>query len=213
MRKVEGLNDIQPKNSSVCGGNTFRGNPNLFGTNKIETQKTYNTTNLKAVQSIEKANKTSKSIGDLMKVVAVLFATTTTGIVSVGAIMPTDLPKVEISEVYAYENEVSYFISLDKYEDGLKIVLYNDFTNRQQELEEQSMEGTFENLQYDMTYTFAIKKGSNTIASQKIRTEKKPSKQEQVSDYPETEEPIFSDEPIDEEPIEDDQGTFIGGGT
>ena len=131
-----------------------------------------------------KAEKTSKSVGDLMKIAAVLFATTTTGIVGIGSIVPDDLPKVEVSEVYASENEVSYFISLDRYEEGLKIVLYNDFTNREQNFDGEAMEGTFEDLQVNMNYTFAIKKGTKVIAKQNIKTEKeKPYEEPNTSDW------------------------------
>ena len=184
MRKVESLNDIEPKNGSAGGGNAFRGNPNLFGLNKVETQKTYGKTNLQTAKIQTKAEKTSKSVGDLMKIAAVLFATTTTGIVGIGSIVPDDLPKVEVSEVYASENEVSYFISLDRYEEGLKIVLYNDFTNREQNFDGEAMEGTFEDLQVNMNYTFAIKKGTKVIAKQNIKTEKeKPYEEPNTSDW------------------------------
>ncbi len=170
MRKVVNENDITPRNSSAGTENKFSGNPYLYGINKLETQKTYAGTNLEREAKRQKATKSAKSFTDLIKAVAVVAAATTTGIVGVGSILPDNLPKVEISEVYAFENEVSYFVSLDKYEEGLKIVLYNDFTNREMEMDGSAMEGTFEELQVDMTYTFAIKKGLKTIKSQKVTT-------------------------------------------
>ena len=184
MKKVESGNDITPRNDLVGGINRFGGNPNLFGTNKIEIQKTYATPNLESAKKREKSVKAAKSLGDLIKAVAVVVAATTTGIVGVGSILPENLPKVEISEVYAFENEVSYFVSLDRYEEGLKIVLYNDFTDREQDMDGTAMEGTFEDLQVDMTYTFAIKKGSKIIESKKVVTRR---------EEPYTEDPITGD--------------------
>lgn len=186
MKKVVSGNDITPKNGYQNNSNQIAGNSEFYTPNKIELQKDYATSNLEREKTKAKVERTSKSFSDLIKAVAVVVATTTTGIVGIGSIIPDNLPKVEISEVYAFENEVSYFVSLDKYEEGLKIVLYNDFTNREQDMDGTAMEGTFENLQVDMTYTFAIKKGTKVIKSQKIKTRREELEEEPVNQDPTT---------------------------
>ena len=103
-----------------------------------------------------------------LKSFAIVLTTVTTGIV--GTPVLSGSIKAEIKELQAYETGIYYCLSLSDYEEGLKVVLYNDFTNREEEVLDSFVSGCFENLAPNMEYTFAIKKGISIIVKTNIKT-------------------------------------------
>ena len=87
-----------------------------------------------------------------------------------------------ICETKATTSEIYYMISLTEFngEDDIYVVLYNDFVNYAQKVEDSYADGCFDGLVDNMNYTLALKQGNITITSQKIRT--KPTDDE-IIDY------------------------------
>ena len=227
MSYLNKSNDISPKNSSAATGNKFNGNQAFWGSNKITHESAYKPNS--APSESARAKKT-KSLTNMFKTFAVMFSAVLMGSAGLGLITTSNV-NVTFNDVYAYDNCVSYYISLSSYEEGLSVVLYNDFTNREEKVEENNIEieGVFENLAPNMYYTLAVKKGSSTIAKTSIylkelsrdkviifpeeimedpEEEKKPNQsddlngRENYSNDDPTYEPSENDNP-DEEPIEE----------
>ena len=139
----------------------------------------------------------AKNISKLMTSFVALVSGTAVFAAGVDAFIPPTTEIVaQIESVFTTESDVSYYIFLENYEgeDDVYVVLYNDFTNRTQKVEEQMMEGTFENLQTNMKYTLAVKKGSQVLASKVVRTVN----EEMIDDW-------YQDEPYEEEPYIEDE--------
>ena len=223
MSYINKTNDISPKNSSAATGNKFSGNQVFWGSNNITHDSAYKPN---TAPSESKREKKTKSLTNMFKTFAVMFSAVLMGSAGLGLISTSNI-NVTFNDVYAYGDCVSYYISLSSYEDGLSVVLYNDFTNREEQIEDSNVEieGVFENLAPNMTYTLAVKKGTNVIAKKTIYL-----KQERDNYYKDTE-PIYdkpneenelnerekylsdepdenyeSDEP-DEEPIEENENS------
>lgn len=140
------------------------------GKNNIDNQKVP-----KLENNLKTNNKKKKKLESVSKIITT-FATMISAIFLVGAVgtllPPKDNIIAEIHEVYATEHNVSFFITIEEFDnnDNVYVVLYNDFTNRKLLIQEQAFQGNFEDLQKDMTYTLAVKKGSKTITSVKVKT-------------------------------------------
>lgn len=185
MAKSNSQNDIEAKNSSIVqNGRSFLDSlsvneENFYKKNDIKPKNSAYGNNLKAAKKVEKAKKTSETLSDFLKKIAVIAAAGVTGVVSVGAVLPPPVT-AEIQFLEGFDSEVVYAVGLDDFKEGVKIVLYNDFTNREQTMEEQFAEGVFENLQKNMQYTFVVKYGSKVIAKQTVVTKT----EENLSDEP-----------------------------
>ncbi|MCR5553335.1 MAG: hypothetical protein K6F08_01115 [bacterium] len=166
MSYLNKTNDISPKNSSAATGNKFDGNQVFWGNNKITHDCEYKPNS--APNESARVKKT-KSLTNMFKTFAVMFSAVLMGSAGLGLITTSSV-NVTFNDIYAYDNCVSYYISLSSYEEGLSVVLYNDFTNREEKVEENNIEieGVFENLAPNMYYTLAVKKGSSTIAKTSI---------------------------------------------
>ena len=105
-----------------------------------------------------------------------------------------------------YEDQEYYEIDLT----DLYVVLYNDFTNRTEEIREQFWSGCFEHLQQNMSYTIEVKYKNNVLASETVRTTNEPETEPEEydpEDDPERdpeEEPITSDDPGEKPNLSDD---------
>ena len=221
-------NDISPKNSSVATGNTFAGNPSFLGPNKLETQQTYKTDNY--AQKTTSAKKGAQTLSGLLKTFAIMVSAVLTGVAGV-SVLPSSNIVAKVYNTYRYDSSLYYIITLSEYEDGLSVVLYNNFTNLEEKitqdrieenyelLEEQDYEeiregedetpngylfyGTFENLQPNVTYTLAIKKGLITLTKTTICLNK------MTDEYYDYEEDDYNQRPKDEYPTSDDpNGTY-----
>ena len=83
-------------------------------------------------------------------------------------------PTVQVEEMYveSYETGVYYYVEFSDFSDDLTIVLKNDFTNRVNKVEEQSVDGGFENLAPNMKYSFIIKQGNKVVAKKSVETKR-----------------------------------------
>ena len=223
MKKSISQNDIEAKNDSlVQNGKLIFDTSKYMAKNDISPQKDKEEINVpKTVQKVEKVKEKTQTISQLLAKVAVVAVASVTGVVAVPELIPSSV-QAEVVEFEHYETdtEISYYISLDEYVEGITIVLYNDFTNREQEVEEQMTEGVFENLKTNMQYTLAVKQGANILAKKILRTKTKEEWEKELreiygEDEPYEEEPIIeddwpeddpnlSDDPREEEPIVDD---------
>ena len=70
------------------------------------------------------------------------------------------------------DTTVTYEISLSEFDDGISVVLYNDFTHRVEQVTDVTAKGEITGLKPNMGYTIAIKSGNKTIVKQSIRTKK-----------------------------------------
>ena len=201
------FNSIKTNNSaSYKGSNKYAANFVPAGKNVVATQNSLKEQN----QAKDKTTETKQKSQNLAKLLTTFvgMVSAATVIVGVDTILPTT-KYVEVQEFYAssYETDVFYYLSLgEDYdpESDVYVVLYNDFTNREEKIEEQGWEGTFENLKENMTYTIAVKQGNKVLVSQKVKTET-PEKYEE--EYYE-EDPITSDDPTNS----DDPGNATSGG-
>ena len=209
-------NDIEAKNNSMIQNSKIsfdRWNYNYK--NDIIPQKNNNEINAKPIRKIEQVKEKTKGISEILAKAAVIAVGAATGVIGTTAIMPPAV-KAEIEYVEFSDTAVFYGITLEEMIEGAKIVLYNDFTNREQIIEEQSMQGVFENLKSNMKYTLAIKQGIKVLAQTTFTTAVHEEWQDEPDPY---EEPIVEDidderrEPIlsdDVGPISsDDEGQYI----
>ena len=200
MRKSDSLNDIEAKNSSIVqNGKLSLDNGKYYGKNIIDVQQTNAGDNLKTARKIQKVKEKTKGISEIVTKFAVLAVAGVSGIVGIETLTPSPI-QAEISYVEAYDTEVFYNVSLSELADGLKIVLYNDFTNREQKIEEQMTEGVFENLQTNMKYTLVVKHGSKVLAKETLVTKTR----EETWDEP------VEDEPLNEDPTQVPDGEDTG---
>lgn len=217
MNRNIGQNDIEAKNNSIIqNGKLSLNNDKYFELNKTLVQPTTPRKNLETTQKIEKVKKKTQTISEIIAKFAVVAVAGVSGVVSLDVLAPPPI-KAEISYLEAFDSEVVYCISLSEFDEGVKIVLYNDFTNREQTMEEAITEGIFENLQTNMKYTFVVKQGAKILAKETLVTK---TREEELYEEPYEEDPYI--EPINDdrtqrpnsdgpytEPIEDDDPEYI----
>lgn len=190
MRKSDLINDIEAKNDSIVqNGKLSLNNRANYAKNTIQLQPTKNDDNLKTAKKIQKVKEKTRSISDVVTKFAVIAAAGITGVVGIQELTPSPI-KAEITYLEAFDSEVVYCVSLSEFDEGIKIVLYNDFTNREQTMEEAITEGVFENLQTNMRYTLVITHGTKILAKESLVT--KTREQEE-----------FYEEPIEEDPTQE----------
>ena len=187
---ASGYNNLNINNSSnYRGSNKYSANFITAGKNKLETQKS------QKEQNEEKSKSTKQKSQGLAKMLTTFvgMVSAATVIVGVDTILPiqSSVQIVEF-EASASENDVFYYLSLENYDpehDDVYVVLYNDFTNREEKIEESGWEGSFERLKENMYYTIAVKKGNKVLVSKQVKTyiEKTPYTEPTTSDDPETE--------------------------
>ena len=159
------FNDNKVKTTSQSFNNSNSVKKYISSTNNIKHKSEYKKSNY---DFSEKPKQKSNIFSNMLKSFAIVLTTVTTGIV--GTPVLASSVKAEIQELQAYETGVYYCVSLSEYEEGLKVVLFNDFTNREEEVLDSFVYGCFEDLAPNMEYTFAIKKGISIIAKKNVKT-------------------------------------------
>ena len=194
MKKSNVFNDISPKNSSLeKSRNDFSVSQKNMAGNSVKIDDVYKVDNERVARKIKRAKKKAKGISTLVKTFALAVSATTLGVVGVEVVSPPSV-HAEFVELEAVGDAVYYYVELDDFAEGVKVVLYNDFTNREQPIEEQVGGGAFEGLQKNMYYTIAVVQGSKTITKQRVYT-KQPKLSDEPTNEPITEEPNTSDGP------------------
>ena len=194
MDRSNYFNDIEPKNShqvrsteSLIDKREFRRN-NIYTTN---TKKPDNYVSKPKATPASVATK-AKSLTDIIKSFAVIVSSMMIGVVGV-SLMPVQ-STARFDYLEAYDTGVFYEVVLDEYEEGLKVVIKNDFITWEDPIYEQMWSGYFEGLEPNLYYTISIVKGSTTLVQERIFTH-----------YYEKESPEeYEEEPIEVEPIEED---------
>ena len=123
----------------------------------------------------EEVQKKSTAISSLIKTFALIASSVIIGVESLGLVSPPDI-KAMFEYVEAYETGVYCEISLSEYQEGLTLVLSNEFTDRQQVIEEPEEDFnwyTFEDLKPNMHYTLSIVIGSHVLATTTVYTQDK----------------------------------------
>ena len=128
--------------------------------------------------TLKKAKTTSKLITAFVAMVSA--ATLSVG--GLSTIFGGVEAKASIESVYCDETSVSCYITIEKFQEGLSVVLYNDFTNRVEKIEmdeeyeeweemrDFGYECYFENLAPHMSYTLSIMVDSYTLDSKAVFT-------------------------------------------
>lgn len=133
----------------------------------------------------KKSEKKQKSISNLLTTFVATLSTIVIGATSIPGIMKQSTSLVAMFEdTYATAHEIYYNVVIQdtsimeqrqdveySIEDmDLKIILHNDFTNRQEKIEEFYIDGCFENLKDNMVYVLEVKLGDIVIGSKTMRT-------------------------------------------
>ena len=168
MKKSNEFNNIAPNNKSQVKPLDQLITKKDNKKNDVSTASVYKTDNNVSARRHSDISKKSNSLSTLIKNFAVIASTLMIGIGGI-SLMPSPV-NAKFDYVEAYDNMVYYQVSLSEYEEGLKVVLHNDFTNREQIIDDSSSYGMFEELQPDMYYTISIVKGLNVIVSEQIYT-------------------------------------------
>ena len=194
MKKSRDFNDIEPRNSSVETSRNNLLSQKYISKNDISTQttKVYKSDNSASERKRENVKQKTENITDLVKKVALIVSATSIGVVSGIVEIPSITTSIvaEIQEAEGFGEYVFYSVSLSEFEEGCKVVLYNDFTNREDVIEEPSASGVFEGVKENMYYTLAVKCGTKVLAKTQV--------------YTRTEREEYSDDPTYEDPVTDD---------
>lgn len=197
--------------------------------NNVSSQTTYKPNNYETRN--KNIKKQTTDIMTAIKTFAIVCSTAVLGVTGTGLISTGPKIDAEIMELGYGDEGIFYFVTLSEYVDGITIELYNDFTNRVDKVEGTEVDGFFENLAPNMSYTFAVKYGNKTLAKQTIVTkyvdyyedqyyedidwenydeqnypnDPDPEKPILSDDYPENEDDLeYEDDP--DNPIQDDNG-------
>lgn len=146
--------------------NSYRQTTNPKYGNEIPSSK-YTKDNASFEKTSVKANKIS---GPLTSFIA-LVSTVLIGFGGVGSLLNYTEAKAKIESYFCEETTVYCYIEIEKFEEGMTIELYNDFTSRSEKIEQvEHNEFFFEGLQPYMNYTLAIKKASVILDSKNVYT-------------------------------------------
>ena len=199
MKKTNSFNDITPQNGSVETSRNDFLSQKYVGTNKINLSDVDKIDNTISARKRENVKKKTENIAGLVKKVALIVSATSIGVVSGIVEIPSITTSIvaEIQEAEGFGEYVFYSVSLSEFEEGCKVVLYNDFTNREENIEEPSASGVFEGVKENMYYTLAVKKGSKVLAKTQVYT-----RMEKESYEDEPEDPTTSDDPVTEDPTQ-----------
>ena len=161
-------NNIQPRNSFQ----TKKLSDLVL--NETKPKNDTSTTNAKnidnyATTSKPKATSQSQNLSYLIKSFAVVAVALVTGVVGV-SIVPSSSVSANFEYVQVYDSGVFFEASVNGYKEGLKVILTNDFTSREQEITEEFFSGYFEGLQENMYYTLSIVDGSFVLAKKQVYT-------------------------------------------
>ena len=155
MQKSNESNNLEIQSSH--SGNKISSNQSIkdYAPNDITPKNADEVKNQKARELPKKKIKTTSK---LVTTFVAMVSAVTIGAGGVTAIFaPLDV-KASIESVFADETSVFCFVNVEEFADGLSLVLYNDFTNRVEIIEEAgSFEYYFENLAPHMSYTLEIK--------------------------------------------------------
>ena len=199
MKKSNEFNDISPRNRSQTKSLDELIVKREYKKNNTSTTSVYKSDNYTSAKAHKDVSKKANSLSTLIRNFAVVASTLLVGVTGV-SILPIG-PQASFDYIQAYDDAIYYYINISDYDDGIKVVLHNDFTNREQYLEGSSFEGFFEELQPDMYYTISIVKGISILASERVYThfyEENSKSDYPSSDYNSQEEeltPITSDDP------------------
>lgn len=186
-------NNIEPNNSRQVRSTESLIDKREFRRNNISTtnaKKPDNYARKTSASPSSVAAAKTKSFADIIKSFAVIVSSLMIGVVGIN-ILPQQPSNVKFEYLEAYDTGVFFEVVLDEYEEGLKVVLKNDFTIREDEIFEQMWSGYFEDLEPNMYYTISIVRGSTVLAKERVYTH-----------YYEKE--ISDDYPTEVEPYEED---------
>ena len=233
MNNENEFNELKGNNAQQLTPKPYYTSNNIGSSaNKVDTQKEASSINTET-ESEEKASKSKKtseqstSIAKLVtKFVAIMSAAVVGTTTLSGIFAPTTTLVAQFEDVYATQNEISYYVYIEdtalkdkqgrdeeweSLEDkNVYLYLENDFTKRSEKLFDYYVEGTFEGLQENMEYTISVKVGDYVIGSKTIRTAS--DRQSTNSDdgqykptdpdhYDPDDEPTTSDDPTNDDPI------------
>ena len=140
-------------------------------------------TSLSSKKSSKKSGaKKGKGIALANMLVATVVTVTTT--VGSGIVNPRQA-KVDLKEIWAGVQEISYQIEVLETEAELVVTLENDFTSRQEKLTVGENEGEFTNLAPDMQYTLSVRFADGlkeTVEKRTVKTNGKNPKPEPTPD-------------------------------
>ena len=157
--------------------NNVDNSSNYKSRNKNTTQK-YTGNKLAENQKFltqEETKPIKKKPQEISKIVTAFTTIISASIIGISAldILPSgSTSKGQFIDIWTSTNEVSYTVELENYDETYDyyVVIYNDFTNRSEKMEDNVQEGTFEELAENMTYTLALMQGNKVIASKTVKT-------------------------------------------
>ncbi|MBQ7373590.1 MAG: hypothetical protein IJW64_03405 [Clostridia bacterium] len=151
----------QVKESNFTAQENFSSKPNV-------SQKETNTAIEKPKNKAKNKKRKGIALANML-VATVVVATTTVGS---GIINPRKA-EVDLNEIWAGLNEISYQIEVQETEADLVITLENDFTEREEKLSVGENEGTFTDLAPNMEYVLSVKFADGlkeTVEKRQVKT-------------------------------------------
>lgn len=125
--------------------------------------------------NVARASAKSKKKSSKNGVLSFITAMAAAGVVTVTAVSGTASIGASIEALAPYDTYISYYAVVEETDAPLSVVLYNDFTERQEPIEAGGYEGVFENLQPDMSYRLKIVAGTSlgdqTLYQTTVRTQ------------------------------------------
>lgn len=172
MKHSNEFNDIGPKNQLQAKSLDKLITKQDFKKNDLSTLSVEKVDNTASSRRREEVKKKSNAISSLVKTFALLVSSVIIGMESLGLSQPSITATFEYIE--AYEYGVYCQISLSEYQDDVKLILHNDFTNREQPvemIEEDENWYYFEDLKPNMHYTLSIVQGKLVLATTSVYTQ------------------------------------------
>ena len=211
------LNNGKPPNNTSI----YNGNQKLCEKNNNRLTD-YNREKNKNEEKTSKNKEKSTKLSKLLTFFVAAVAGTAICVTGTESILPTT-EKAKIECFSILDTSVYYFVEFedfDEHQENAKVVLTNDFTNREQEIKFSSYEGYFEDLKPNMYYTIRVLKNSSIVAEKKFKTlstkeYKKKYEKFNIKEFqekleytePEFNEPNTNQEPIIEDPTLSDPTT------
>ena len=218
MNNENEFNELKGNNAQQLTPRPYYTSNNIGSSaNKVDTQKEAKSINVEIAseETVSKSKKTSEQSTNIAKLVTKFVAIMSTAVIGTttlsGVLAPPTTLVAQFEDVYATQNEISYYVYIedtalkdkqgrdedwDSLEDkNIYLYLENDFTKRSEKLIDYYVEGTFEGLQENMEYTISFKVGDYVIGSKTIRTT--------AGRKPTNNDPTTSDDPITESTNDD----------
>ena len=166
MKKVDESNNLNLQ--SEHSGNQISGTQN----GKNYTKNDIKPKNASEVKNGERSvAKKAKTTSKLLTTFVAMTAAVGIGVGTSSQILFPTSAEAKIESVFCDETSIFCFVVVEEFEEGLTLVLYNDFTNRWVRISDSgSFEFYFEDLAPHMTYTLEIKSDLITLDSKVVYT-------------------------------------------